>query len=254
MPVHDWTRVLAGTFHDFHQAWIIELRNVLNGGLLPRPYYALAEQSAGQTGPDVLTLERQSDVETSRGDWSNGGPGGGCLAVAEHPPLVTINDEAEERQYARKQDHLVIHHASDDRAVAIIEIVSPGNKRSEQELDRLFLKMDSALQQGIHLLVIDLHPPGRNDPDGLHATFWQWAFGGTRYQGVPPRGTVSAYRAHPVMLAYAYAEPVDVGDRLPAMPLFLTPEWYINLPLEETYLRAYAGVPEHLKRELESAC
>jgi hypothetical protein len=40
MPVHDWSRVEAGVYHDFHNAWIIMLRNALNGGLLPAEYYA----------------------------------------------------------------------------------------------------------------------------------------------------------------------------------------------------------------------
>jgi len=44
MPIHDWTKVPAGIFHDFHAAWIIELRNALNDGFLPSGYYALAEQ------------------------------------------------------------------------------------------------------------------------------------------------------------------------------------------------------------------
>ncbi len=35
MPLHDWTRVDAGIFHDFHQAWNAQLRGALNGGLLP---------------------------------------------------------------------------------------------------------------------------------------------------------------------------------------------------------------------------
>jgi hypothetical protein len=26
MPIHAWTRVGAGTFHDFHQAWTIAIR------------------------------------------------------------------------------------------------------------------------------------------------------------------------------------------------------------------------------------
>ena len=39
MPIHDWTRVKAGKFHDFHQAWNIELRSVLNG-LRLHPYRA----------------------------------------------------------------------------------------------------------------------------------------------------------------------------------------------------------------------
>jgi hypothetical protein len=32
MPVHDWSRVGPGIFHDFHCAWIVEIRNVLNEG------------------------------------------------------------------------------------------------------------------------------------------------------------------------------------------------------------------------------
>ena len=57
MPVHDWTRVSAGTFHDFHSTWIVEIKRALNVGLLPANYYAMAEQVAGETGPDVLTLQ-----------------------------------------------------------------------------------------------------------------------------------------------------------------------------------------------------
>jgi hypothetical protein len=57
MPVHDWTRVTAGIFHDFHHEWISAIKRALNSGLLPPGYYALAEQIAGGMGPDVLTLE-----------------------------------------------------------------------------------------------------------------------------------------------------------------------------------------------------
>jgi hypothetical protein len=33
MPVHDWTRVSAATFHDFHGAWIVHLKETLNAPL-----------------------------------------------------------------------------------------------------------------------------------------------------------------------------------------------------------------------------
>jgi hypothetical protein len=39
MPIHDWSRVDAGLFHDFHQSWIVALRNGLNSGL-PAPLEA----------------------------------------------------------------------------------------------------------------------------------------------------------------------------------------------------------------------
>jgi hypothetical protein len=67
MPVHDWTRVRPGTFHDFHGSWITHLKETLNGGLLPRGYYALAEQPAGDAWPDVLALEAEDGSGTE--DW-----------------------------------------------------------------------------------------------------------------------------------------------------------------------------------------
>src|SRR6516162_9030995 len=83
MPIHDWTRVDAGIFHDFHLTWLGTLKTTLNSGLLPAGYYALAEQIAGRIGPDVLTLQSPQPSE--------GGPSGdtaGAVAVAAAPPKV----------------------------------------------------------------------------------------------------------------------------------------------------------------------
>ena len=57
MPIHDWTRVIPGTFHHFHHNWITALSIALNARVLPSNYYAMAEQIAGGLGPGVLTLE-----------------------------------------------------------------------------------------------------------------------------------------------------------------------------------------------------
>ena len=54
MPIHDWTRVEAGIFHDFHHEWISAITRALNTSLLPSQYYALAEQQASGFGPDVV--------------------------------------------------------------------------------------------------------------------------------------------------------------------------------------------------------
>jgi hypothetical protein len=54
MPIHDWARVDANLFHDFHQTWTVGIRNALNAGLLPKGYSALVEQHAGGLVPDVL--------------------------------------------------------------------------------------------------------------------------------------------------------------------------------------------------------
>ena len=57
MPVHDWRKVDAGTFHAFHNAWNTHLMGRLNGGILPKGYYALAEQYVRGRVPDVLTFQ-----------------------------------------------------------------------------------------------------------------------------------------------------------------------------------------------------
>jgi len=57
MPIHDWTRVPSGLFHDFHQSWSIRIKDALNGGPLPKGLSALVEQRSGPKESDVLTIE-----------------------------------------------------------------------------------------------------------------------------------------------------------------------------------------------------
>jgi hypothetical protein len=170
MPIHDWTRVRPGTFHDFHGFWITHLKETLNGGLLPPGYYALAEQPAEETRPDVLAIEA-ADPEFDAGHWSVRDPGG-AVAVAERPPKVSLTVTAEAERVALKQRTLMIRHATGDRIVALLEIVSPGNKDRRFSLARFVDKATSALRQGYHLLIVDLFPPGPHDRQGIHAAVW----------------------------------------------------------------------------------
>ncbi len=64
MPIHDWTRVSFGTFHNFHQGWMIALRDALNAGRLPEGYFAMAEQVVGRPEADVVALESDSDNDS----------------------------------------------------------------------------------------------------------------------------------------------------------------------------------------------
>src|SRR6476659_9518976 len=41
MPIHDWTRVQSGLFHESHQSWSIRIKDALNSGVLTKGYYAL---------------------------------------------------------------------------------------------------------------------------------------------------------------------------------------------------------------------
>jgi hypothetical protein len=245
MPVHDWTRVDAGIFHDFHCAWITALRNVLNRGLLPPEFYALSEQIAGGLGPDVLTLQ----VPDPNGNGISGDMPG-AVAVAQAPPKVSRTVRTEIDEYTLRQHTLVIRHSSHHRIVAMIEILSPGNKSNRHAMRSLLEKTLAALAHGIHLLLIDLHPPGPRDPQGIHGAVWEQLTGDHEEQPPDRPLTLVAYVAGPVKTAYV--EPLAVGDALPDMPLFLTPEQYIYVPLEATYHETYLGVPRFYREILES--
>ena len=52
--------------------------------------------------------------------------------------------------------------------------------------------------------------------------------------------------------AEAYLEHLTVGGGLPDMPLFLDPDYYVNVPLEATYQGAWRGTPERWRRVLEA--
>src|SRR3954468_20017145 len=97
MPVHDWTKVEAGIFHDFHHAWIEEIKRALNAGLLPPDCYALAEQHAAGFGPDVLTLQADSQVDDALGSTALSGG----LLLEE--PQVHLVAETDQDFYRRKQ-------------------------------------------------------------------------------------------------------------------------------------------------------
>jgi hypothetical protein len=243
MPIHDWTRVDAELFHDSHQDWTIELRRSLNAGLLPPGYLALTDRQRGGPIPDVLSVHRGPKPSGTRASGSG-------LAVASAPPTARFVDEVEEDAYARRANRIRIQHRH-GLIVAVIEIVSPGNKNTRQVLRAFVQKASDLIWQGIHLLVVDLFPPSERDSQGIHKDKAIWDEIAERPFVLPPDKplTVAAYRAAPTKMAYV--EPVAVGDRLPALPIFLLEDEYILAPLEESYQRSWAAYPADLKPLLE---
>ncbi len=245
MPVHDWTRVDAGTFHSFHNAWITHLMGQLNGGVLPRGYYALSEQYSSGLIPDVLTLHLP--------DSSPGAtPHGGGIALADAPPRVSRKLTADPKAiYRARRRTLTIRHTSGHQIVAFLEIVSPGNKDRTASIQELVNKIDAALTQGIHVMTVDLFPPGRFDPQGLHGAVWA-RYGMEEYV-VPADQPLTACSYRAVAPVHAYIEHMGFGAPLPEMPLFLDAETYIYVPLELTYQAAFQDMPVFLRERARGA-
>jgi hypothetical protein len=210
MPIHDWTRVDAGLFHAFRFGWISYLSQALNTGALPSDYYALTERRF----PDPLP-----------------------------------QDLDETRIYAHRADRIGVHDRR-DQLVAVVDIVSPGNKAYETELRSFASAAAGLIMQGVHLLVIDLFPPTQRDPQGIHKAIWD-QFDDEEFELPADKPlTLAAYQAEPQPAAYV--EPVAVGDPLPDMPIFLKPGYYVPAPLETTYQTAWSVFPAPLKRLLET--
>ncbi len=242
MPIHDWTRVDAGLFHHFHHQWIDSLSNALNDGSLPSDYFALVEQRIQGPIPDVLTLRLLPGTPQP----TNGTTG---LAVATVPPRARLVKRSEAGIYAEKANRITVRHRHGD-VVAVLEVVSPGNKGSRADLRAFVEKSADLIRQGVHLLVVDLFPPGPRDPHGIAKAIWdEFQEEDFELPSDEPR-TLAAFDAGPRRVAYV--EFIAVGDPLPPMPLFLKPEFYVPAPLEATYQATWQVFPTPLKGLLET--
>jgi hypothetical protein len=242
MPIHDWTRVPAGLFHDFHQSWSIRIKDALNAGRLPKGLAALVEQRAGVREPDVLTIE-------SRTTSSRSGLGYPEEVATLDRPVTRIIRRTNKEIYSSRANRIVVkHHLG--RILAVIEIVSPGNKDSRAALRDLVEKTVDLLRRGIHVLIVDLFPPTPRDPFGIHKLIWD---------EIEEEDFTFPPGKDRILVSYetsreraAYVEPVAVGDKLPDMPLFLTPDLYVMVPLEPTYQATWSVTPAVMREAVET--
>jgi hypothetical protein len=243
MPVHDWTRVSDGTFHDFHHSWVLEIKRALMRGLLPKDYYARAEQFGGNvSAPDVLALQAPHAGPAPEETLA------GTATLTESPLQADARTTVEWDSYARRQRTLIIRHSSSDRIVAMIEVLSRSNKSNRHAVRSLMDKVFAALDGGIHLLLVDVHLPGPHDPLGIYGLFLNEI--GTEEYMLPVDWplTVAAYSAG--ARVEVFAKHFSVGESIPEMPLFLTREHYVRAPLEATYRAAWQEVPPQYQEAL----
>lgn len=247
MPVHDWTRVEEGIFHAFHTTWMGAIQNAMNGGLLPDSYYALAEQHFGRPVADVLTLHASPAYDVPLPPLPE--PAGG-LALAEAPPRVHRRQSFDASAIVHGRS-LAVRHVSGHRLIALLEIVSPANEDRESHVADLADKARQAMANGVNLVLVDLLPPGPHDRWGMHAeVLSRMDLLDVPYElpGDQPL-TVASYVAGPRL--EVFANHLAIGQPIPETPLFLTRERYVNVPLEETYLVAYRGMPAFWRDVLE---
>jgi hypothetical protein len=236
MPLHDWSRVPSGLFHHFHQGWAWEIARSLNRGRLPPGLAALVEQRSGPKEADVLTVELAAPDESVQGG----------AAVLERPK-TRIHRQTDKAYYAEKADRITVRHHL-GHIVAFIEIVSPGNKDGDRSLEQFVGKIVDAMQQGIHVLVLDLFPPTTRDPAGIHKAIWDQFDREDFALPAHQKRVFASYESDGVH--DAHIETIGLGDPLPDMPLFIAPGAHVLVPLEETYMNAWEDTPAAVRRQV----
>jgi hypothetical protein len=255
MAIHPWSRVDDGVFHHFHIRWIGVLSSVLNEGLLPRPFYAIAEPMLGEEEPDVIALQaKTTPPENEREPRSHPAllRSDSSEAAAALAPGEVRMEEFVPDPYLRKARWIVIKDAwQGDAVVAVIELVSRGNKTSRAKAEQFHRKTVGLLDRGIHVVMLDLHGPTNVVPRGFHVMIAEDL--GHEAADPPADHPLSAgtYQALETGTLRAHFVPLRVGDPLPEMPVFLTPREFIRLPLESTYAEAFRSVPWKFQEALE---
>ena len=211
MPIHDWTRVYAGLFHDFHQTWSIYVKDALNAGLSST----------------------------------------GLVAIVERRAELKVANKSSSERYAELANRIVITQML-GRTVAVIEIVSPGNKDSKRAFKEFLDKSLEFIRAGVHLLVVDLFPPTKRDPYGVHRAIWdEFEEEDVLFEFPPGKDRILAsYDAGREKAAYV--EPIALGGVMPNMPLFLFEGRHIKVPLEATYQTTWSVLPRDLQVIVET--
>ena len=246
VPLHDWTRVSAGRWHDMHLAWTAALRTELNSGLLPDPFFALAEPAGRwERGRRRAAIRPDVSVEAAVE------PPAGCVRFCEAADRFGRTEVLASQFMPRR---VTVRHPDGDRVVAVVEFASPGNRDSVPKVIDFTEKFAAALEAGVHGVLIDPFPGTGPAPDGLHGAVTA-RFGATHRLDPDRPLTFAGYRAisGPGVSPTAFVQSCAVGEPPPTVPLFLDPAWCVPVDLAPSYAAAFRGCPKPVRDRLSAA-
>jgi len=233
MPLRDHFRSPVNDKHSWdevHGQWPGEIVRQLFY-LLPAGYHAAPKVHLGSpVEVDVGTFDSDSRVPSIHNDQGEGG-----VATSEllSPTLTVEADLSEQDQY----EVLIYDTERDRQLVAAIEIVSPSNKDRSENRELFVSKVASLLQKNVCVAIVDLVSIrqanlyadllallGRSDPQLTPTPTFLYAVS-LRARKRPKRPS----------LLDAWFYPMTVGQPLPTLPIWLSPDLRVLLPLEASY-------------------
>ena len=233
--IHDWTQVDSRIVYGFQHGWTVRLANALNRRL-PETHYALLQQrtyleKAKRHVPYILDFSKEPNSEQR---------------PKRPKPNTAVVATSDMEIYRRKKNILAIRHVTDHRLVAVLELISPGNKSGRRPVASLVRKVADFLNRGVHVSLVDPFPPGPYDKRGIHGAIWAEL---TDETFAPPAGKplITVGYESTVDRVNAFATPFAVGDTLADLPLYIGVDDYVNVPLDETYVETWDAFPAYWK-------
>ncbi len=234
MPLRDhFHGVLSQRRHweSFHGVWPSQIIQHLNKRL-PRRYYGEASIHLGmRVEADVATFEEESGAGEAA--TPNGAEGGVATAVWAPPrPAQTISVDLP----AQDVFEVRIYDDHGGRLVAVVELVSPGNKDRPEHRRAFAIKCAAYLQQQVSVVVVDIVT---DRPDNLHIELLDFL---EQRDAAPWPAEANlyavAYRSTKDKDAWRmelWTEALALGRPLPTMPLWLADNLAVPLELEASY-------------------
>lgn len=226
----------AASWEAVHGGWPMVIVLAL-AGKLPQRYVAHPRVHLGAFAEiDVSTYEK--DAPTAPGpDTGNGGIATAVWAPAR-PTLTVVSDLPAQDEYEVR----VYDTERNQRLVAAIELVSPANKDRPGSRRTLAAKCAGYLKQAISVAIVDVVTERTAN---LHADLVEVLEVSTAVWESPTQLYAIAYRPVPVQnqaRIEAWPHKLTLGQSLPVLPLWLSPELCLPLPLEETYNTTCIGL------------
>ena len=215
-------------WESFHHRWANAIADHLDQ-MLPPSFFARVEVHLGsEVATDVTEEEMVPSTERN---------GAAAVAVKTYtPPAATMTIPC----YFPDEAAVEVRSADPAaRLLAVIELVSPANKKSPDARRAFAMKAAAFLQSGIGLVIVDVvtdrHFNLHNELAEMLAQSTEFVMPGS------PTIYAASYRpapqpdASPPSSVEAWAYSLAVDEPLPVVPLHLRTHGFIPLDLEETY-------------------
>jgi hypothetical protein len=243
VPIHDHFKGFLShtrSWSSFHYLWAGLIAGELNR-VLPEGFIA---ESTLYTG----TIE----VDVRVDEWANQAKSAMVMYQVPAPSAVisTVDFEASEVQ--------VFDLNNAKKTVGVIEIVSPANKDRTPHRDAFLAKCYSFIAYGVSTVIVDIVTTRSfNFHEALMQKFQaddesmrqsketrivkqdvsekQLYCSAYRYSVCESKPVLRASKVQPIVKVWHY--PLQVGDVLPDLPLFISSEVAVPVKLEDAYLR-----------------